>query len=114
MCCRECAGHLQSDHGPPPHSLQLGLRVHPPALWERSQETPQLPGVHTIPAGMENKPTLPSFFFFLFTLLFVSHIFFSRSSGWCCLLGAAVGARPPSVRPEGQREERRYLCYGLQ
>ena len=51
LCCRECAGHLQPDHSAPPHSLQLGLRIHPSALWARRQEGPQLPRVHPVPAG---------------------------------------------------------------
>lgn len=51
LCRRECARHLQPDHSAPPHSLQLGLWVHPAALWARRQEGPQLPRVHPVPAG---------------------------------------------------------------
>lgn len=50
-CCRECTRHLQPDHSSSPHSLQLGLWVHPATLWPWKKQEPELHRVHPVSAG---------------------------------------------------------------
>lgn len=117
LCCRKCAGHLQPDHSAPPYSFQLELWVHPSALWTRPQETPQLPRVHPIPAGI-----LGAFYAFvsLFHFSFLNilcdwlYLHYLHTVLRCLFLGAAVGACTPGICPKGQRQEWCHLCPGLQ
>lgn len=127
LCCRECAGHFQPDHSAPPHSLQLGLWVHPPALRAWSQETTQLPRVHPVPAGTPTKLNTSVLYVLSPSLTFSILLFLTQRDPHkvllllylhlalrCLILGAAVGARKAGIRPEGQREEWRHLSHGLQ
>lgn len=118
LCRRECARHLQPDHSAPPHSLQLGLWVHPTALWARRQEGPQLPRVHPVPAGtlaIYRHPLISvKFFTSPLRRLYLHSAFWCQVFFFSFFLGAAAGACTPGIRPKGQRQEWRHLLHGLQ